>query len=81
MKHPNFEKPKNKGLGAKNPKLTANFSKCKYFEPIWWKIKKWNFSCKNLKNKGPGAKKTKYISKYLKTFGEKSEIWKFVGKI
>ena len=29
----------------------------------------------------PRGQKTKYISKYLKSFGEKSEIRKFVGKI
>ena len=53
--------------GAKNRKLTSNISKLEYFEAFWLKIQKLKIFRKKPKNRGPGIKKMKINTKYLKT--------------
>ena len=54
------KKPKNRGLGTKNQKITSNISKLEYFEAFWLKIQKLKIFVKKPKNhifRGPKLKK------------------------
>ena len=54
------KKPKNRGLGTKNQKITSNISKLEYFEGFWLKIQKLKIFVKKPKNhifRGPKLKK------------------------